>query len=92
MTKEEYEQWYNNVEFIHYEMQFYSFKDFVDNAYLIKSYYEDLTELGIKLYKWYVFANHISYSQKCMIWDFLNGYISLADLTRENRLNQFFKN
>lgn len=91
MTKEEYEEWYNTVDFINEEMKFYSFKDFIDNAYLIKRLYDNLPKLGIQLYKWYVFANHISYSQKCMIWDFLNGFIGLPELTRENRLHSYFK-
>lgn len=88
MTQEEYKNWYASCEFIQKEMQFYSFQDFVEEAFGIKRLYQKLDNRTKKLYQWYVFANHIGYAQKCLIWNFLNGYNTYDDLL----LNTKFKN
>lgn len=80
MTREEYDEWYKGVGFIQKEMQFYSYADFVREAFMIKYLYSRLEQRTKKLYQWYVFANHISYNQKCVIWNFLNGYGEYEDL------------
>lgn len=71
---------YLECRFIDIEMRFYTFDDFLNNAYAIKRLYNMLNH---KLfYKWYVYANiHISNKRKNAIWMFLNNDISFEKLT-----------
>lgn len=82
MTKKEYEEWYEDVDFIQKEMQFYSLEDFISTARYYKDMYKQMNRHAKKLYQWYVYANcNINYNQKNIIWDFLNGFITLPEFT-----------
>ena len=71
-------EWYKACKFIIKEMQFYSVKDFWKHASDIKFYYEHSNYQIRQLYQWYVFANqNVSNQNKELIWDYLNGYITL---------------
>ena len=73
MTKQELKEWYDSVDFIKKEMQFYSIKDFWANANDIRFYFNESNSYVRQMYQWYVFANtNISIKQKEMIW----GYIT----------------
>lgn len=80
ISPEEYKKWYSSCEFIQEELQFYSFQDFVEEAFRIKKIFQKIDDRTKKLYQWYVFANHIGYSHKCLIWNFLNNYNTYDDL------------
>lgn len=80
MTRKEYREWCNSCEFIQKEMQFYSYKDFIDNIDTIKYYYDCSNKTTKKLYQWYVNSKVMSYKQKYMIWDYLNNYCQYSDL------------
>ena len=72
MTKQELKEWYKSCDFIKKEMQFYSIKDFWENADMIRYYFKHCNSYTRQLYQWYVFANvNINYAQKCEIWDFI---------------------
>lgn len=87
MTKQEYQEWFDSVDFIQKEMQFYSFPDFVSQANSYKRGFNLMTTLEKKLYQWYVFASSVNYQQKCMIWDFLNFRLRIGDLNHELRVH-----
>lgn len=71
-SKEKYNEWYRACDFIKREMQFYSIKDFWENADMIRYYFKHCNSYTRQLYQWYVFANvNINYAQKCEIWDFI---------------------
>lgn len=78
MKRDNTKEWYKACEFIIKEMQFYSVKDFWKQASDIKFYYEHSNYHVRQLYQWYVFANqNVSNQNKELIWDYLNGYITL---------------
>lgn len=81
MTKKEYEDWYEGVEFIQKEMQFYSIEDFLITANYYKDMFLLMDRKKKKLYQWYVFANcNLNYNEKALVWDFLNGFIILPEM------------
>lgn len=80
MNKKEYKKWCESCEFIQKEMQFYSYKDFVDNVNVLKYYYDNSDKITRKLYQWYVNSKPMSYNQKSIIWDYLNDYCEYEDL------------
>lgn len=69
------------VSFIEEEMDFYSYVDFFRNARALKRLYRSIDIRTKKLYKWYVYSREIPLSYKNKIWDYLNGEISLGELT-----------
>ena len=72
MKRDNVKEWYKACEFIIKEMQFYSVKDFWENADMIRYYFKHCNSYTRQLYQWYVFANvNINYVQKCEIWDFI---------------------
>ena len=72
MKEKELKEWYKACDFIKKEMQFYSIKDFWENADMIRYYFKHCNSYIRQLYQWYVFANvNINYAQKCEIWDFI---------------------
>ena len=74
MTKQELKEWYDSVDFIKKEMQFYSIKDFWANANDIRFYFNERNSYVRQMYQWYVFANtNISIKQKEMIWDYITS-------------------
>lgn len=74
MTKQELKEWYDSVDFIKKEMQFYSIKDFWANANDIRFYFNKSNSYVRQMYQWYVFANtNISIKQKEMIWDYVTN-------------------
>ena len=74
MTKKELKEWYDSVDFIKKEMQFYSIKDFWANANDIRFYFNESNSYVRQMYQWYVFANtNISIKQKEMIWDYVTS-------------------
>lgn len=74
MTKQELKEWYDSVDFIKKEMQFYSIKDFWANANDIRFYFNESNSYVRQMYQWYVFANtNISIKQKEMIWDYVTS-------------------
>lgn len=74
MTKQELKEWYDSVDFIKKEMQFYSIKDFWTNANDIRFYFNESNSYVRQMYQWYVFANaNISIKQKEMIWDYITS-------------------
>jgi len=69
-------EWYEQVDFIQDNMQFYSYSDFRHNAMAIRRLFLKMKRQGKKLYQWYVFANtNINQEQKRKVWDFLNCYL-----------------
>ena len=74
MTKQELKEWYDSVDFIKKEMQFYSIKDFWANANDIRFYFNESNSYVRQMYQLYVFANtNISIKQKEMIWDYVTS-------------------
>ena len=72
---------YMECEFIDIEMRFYTYEDFVKNAYAIKRLYKVLNH---KLfYRWYVYSHQISIRRKNKIWEFLNEDITYEKLTKK---------
>ena len=62
-------------EFIEERMWYFTYYDFCDNKYTIKSYYEKMNFKEKRFYKYYVYANiHMDTNFKNAIWEFLNGY------------------
>lgn len=95
MLKEEYKIWYENVDFIQNNMQFYSFHDFIENCIEIKMLYSQMKRQGQKLFQWYLFAGSLSYKQKCTIWDYVNNLIDYPELIRRfyvNKRNKYYAN
>lgn len=68
--------------FIDSEMKFYSYKDFLRNAYAIKRLFDyTLQKNGKLFYKWFLYANiHLTMAQKNKAWDWLNNYCEYDDL------------
>lgn len=67
-----------DVDFIDYELKWYTKDEFLRNCKIIKSIYKDMTRRQRQFYKWYCYANiHTNLYQKNKIWDFLNGAIGL---------------
>lgn len=80
MTKQELKEWYDSVDFIKKEMQFYSIKDFWANANDIRFYFNESNSYVRQMYQWYVFANpNISQAQKEMVWNYITGYYKEED-------------
>lgn len=74
----EYKEWYEQVDFIQDNMQFYSYSDFMHNAKALRRLYRRMKRQGKKLYQWYVFANtNINFERKRKIWDFLNDLLPI---------------
>jgi hypothetical protein len=95
MSKEEYSEWYESVDFIQDNMQIYSFADFVDNCFIIKALYSQMRRQGQKLYQWYIFASSLSYKQKQIIWNYLNEWIDyqkLKELAGVDKYNKYYVN
>lgn len=81
MKKDEYFEWYKDVDFIQKEMQFYSIEDFVYTADYYRDMYAMMNSRRKKMYQWYVFANiNLNYKQKTAVWEYLNGGDNLHDL------------
>ena len=67
-----------DVDFIDYELKWYTKDEFLRNCKIIKAIYKDMTRRQRQFYKWYCYANiHTNLYQKNKIWDFLNGSIGL---------------
>lgn len=80
MKKQELKEWYDSVDFIKKEMQFYSISDFWNNASDIRFYFNESNSYIKQLYQWYVFANtNISMKQKEMVWNYITGYYKEED-------------
>ena len=87
MSDNDYKDWYESVDFIQNEMQFYSFQDFYKNALAIKRLFNTMERHGKKLYQWYLYASlSVNYNQKNLIWDYLNGFADYTEIAREYRL------
>ena len=72
------EEDYKECQFINTEMVFYTYEDFVENAYAIRRLYSVLRN---KLfYRWYVYSHTLSLKRKDKIWEFLNNDIKYDDL------------
>lgn len=75
------EQDYKECAFIDIEMRFYTYEDFVKNAWGIKRLYRCLNHKIF--YKWYVYSNiNISLKRKNIIWQYLNDDMSYEKLTK----------
>lgn len=62
-------------EFIHENLNFYTYYDFCDNRKAIKRLFKELNKNAKLFYMWYVYANiHMNETFKNAIWDYLNGY------------------
>ena len=69
-----------DVDFIDYELKWYTKDEFLKNCKIIKSIYKEMTRRQKQFYKWYCYANiHTSLYQKNKIWDFLNNSIGLHE-------------
>ena len=67
------------VDFIDYELKWYTKEEFLIKSKIIKSIYKEMTRRQRQFYKWYCYANiHTSLYQKNAIWDFLNSSIGLS--------------
>lgn len=78
-----YYEWEEAVDFIKRELQFYSKQDFLEHRAAIKALFITCNNLEKQLYKWYVMSRCLSYSQRCIIWDYLNN----PDMTAEKLTN-----
>lgn len=77
MKKDEF----RDCEFIEQSLKFYGFKDFCDNAFIIKRNFNSLSRNGKIFYKYYIYASiNINLKQKHAIWDYLNDYTDFAQL------------
>ena len=74
MTKEEYKE----CKFIDKFMYYYTYQDFIDNAFVIRSMFLLLKD--IRLYKWYVYSHNMNLARKNAIWEYLNHDIEYEDL------------
>lgn len=82
MTKKEIDE----CKFIRDNLKFYTYDDFLENKWLIKSLYEDLDNKIF--YKWFVYANiHITLEQKDTIWEFLNDNMMGVEYERDGNRN-----
>lgn len=72
--------WYISCEFISKEMQFYCYNDFVSQCIVLKRLYKKQDFRTKKLYKWYVYASFMKYSQKCLVWEYLNDDATYKEL------------
>lgn len=79
MTSKQYKEWYESVDFIQNNMQFYSVDDFLHHSVAIKSMYNAMDRRTKKMYQWYLFANYLNYNQKCLIWDYINNVIEYPE-------------
>lgn len=67
-------KWYMNCEFIHDYMQFYSYKDFIENKDFIVNIFQQMDNTYRLMYQWYIWANpNIKDDKKELIWDMLNN-------------------
>lgn len=79
----EYKAWLKTYNWISEEMFIDNFNMFLKDAKYLKSMYKDLSPLGVKLYKLYLYAQRdISLKRVNAIWNYLNGDISYEDLTK----------
>ena len=91
MKENEYKEWYESVDFIQDNMQIYSFADFISNCIPIKYLYSNMKRQGKKLYQWYLFASSLSYHQKCVIWNYLNDWLTYQELLQIMSIEQYNK-
>lgn len=64
---------FSECEFISSEMWYYTYYDFCDQCHEIKDLFNQLSKLGRRFYRWYVYANiHMNETFKNAIWDYLN--------------------
>ena len=79
---------FSECEFIENEMWYYTYYDFCDQCKAIKRMYLNMSKLGRRFYRWYVYANiHMNETFKNAIWDYLNldeeeYYIRLIELKK----------
>lgn len=79
-------------DFIDKNMNYINYFDFCSNCYSIKAMYNQLTNLGKRFYKWYVYSNiHMEESYKNAIWNFLNSdeveyYMELIDKKQKYKI------
>lgn len=68
------------IDFIETQLDFYSFKDFLEHRTRFKTVYRRLEFRTKKLYKWYIYSRKISSKSKEKIWEYLNGDINEKQL------------
>lgn len=89
MSREEYESWYKNVDFIQENMQIYSFEDFYAKRVYIKVLYNAMNRQAKKLYQWYLYAGSIPFKKKNHIWNYIND--TITDKEFVNIYEDYFK-
>lgn len=79
----EYMQYEDCTNFIIQEMNFYSFKDFVERAKNLKALFLSSNILIKQLYLWYVYSRYMNKDDKNKAWAYLNNKLSFKNLTKK---------
>lgn len=79
----EYYEWLKMYNWINNEMFIDNFNMFLNDAKYLKKMYKELTPLGVKLYKLYIYAQRdLSLKRVNAIWNYLNDDITYEDLIK----------
>ena len=79
----EYYEWLKMYNWINNEMFIDNFNMFLNDAKYLKKMYKELTPLGVKLYKLYIYAQRdLSLKRVNAIWNYLNDDITYEDLMK----------
>ena len=79
----EYYEWLKMYNWINNEMFIDNFNMFLNDAKYLKKMYKELTPLGVKLYKLYIYAQRdLSLKRVKAIWNYLNDDITYEDLIK----------
>ena len=74
---------FTECEYINIYMRFVTYKQFCDQCYLIKFFYNSLSTNGKRFFKWYLYAQiNINGAQKDAIWNFLNDELAYEKLAK----------
>ena len=79
----EYYEWLKMYNWINNEMFIDNFNMFLNDAKYLKKMYKELTPLGVKLYKLYIYSQRdLSLKRVNAIWNYLNDDITYEDLMK----------
>lgn len=78
----EYMEYEESSDFIIHDMNFYSWKDFLERARVLKAKYMCTNVLTKQIYLWYVYSRALSVKQKNGAWAYLNNCLSFKNLTK----------